>query len=195
MRWWRRLGTGVVVRIPGLVVVLVFLAEVHAAGQLADAEEVGAFDEVGTQGAEVEQTLERLHGADVGVESEAFPHGQEALFGAYAGGGVVVILRVADGGEEDGIGVFAHLIGVFGEGVAHPVDGIRAAGGVFIVDFVSKLFADRGEHVDAHGGDFGADSVTGQYGNFQFHSYCCFNVRYTFFFIRRMRRTHQSARA
>ncbi len=118
----------------------------------------------------MEEAAEGLHGAYVGEEPEALAHGEEALLGADAGGGVVVILGVADGGEEDGVGLAADVVGVFGEGVAEGVDGCGAAEGLVVVDGVSELVTDGGHDVDSLAGYFGSDAVSGQYCDIQFHS-------------------------
>ena len=60
------LRTGIHVRIIRLVIVLVFLTEVHATGQFADAKEIGTIHQFRTKGRLMEQTFEGLHGTDVG---------------------------------------------------------------------------------------------------------------------------------
>ena len=125
----------------------------------------------------MQQALERLHGADVGIQPQLLAHGQQALFGAHLGRRVVVILGIAHGREQHGVGLLTYMIGILREGVAHLVDGVRPAESVLISHFVAKLLAHGSHHVHAYGGNLRPDTVTGQYGNFQFHcslSFSCF---------------------
>ena len=165
------LGTGVVVGIIRLVIVLILLAEVHTAGKLTDADEVGILHQLGTQGRLVHQALEGLHGADIGKEAQLLAHSQQTLLGTHLGGGVIVKLGVTHGREEHGIGLLAHLEGLFGEGVAHLIDGMSATQGIFVAYVMSKLLTYGGHYIHTHGGYFGADTVTGQHSNLKVHTY------------------------
>ena len=78
------------------------------------------------------EALEGLHGTDVGKETQLLAHGEQALFGAHLGGGVIVKLGVAYGREEYGIGLLTHLESLFGEGVALLVDGVSTTDGVLV---------------------------------------------------------------
>ena len=162
---------------------LLLLAEVHAAGQFADADEVGAAHQLILQGGLVDEAVERLHGTYVGIEAQLLAHGQESLLGTHLGGGIVVELRVAHAGKEHGIGLLARLERLFGEGVSHLVDGMGAAECFLVTNLMAELCGHCAEHGHALLHNLGADSVTGQYCDFQFHI-----VIYCFDFQFRMQR-------
>ena len=115
------------------------------------------------------QAVEGLHGTDVGIEAQLLAHGQQSLFGTHLGRGVVVELRVAHAGKEHGIGSLARLEGLFGEGVAHLVDGMSAAKRFLVSHLVAELLGDSAEHRHALLHNLGADTITGQDCNLQFH--------------------------
>ena len=129
----------IVVGVVCLVVVLILLAEVHSAGQLAYADEVGSVNKFLAQRRHVQKTLESLHRTYVGKQAEALAHGKQTLFGAHLGRWVVVKLGVANGCEQHSVGILACLVCLFGKGVAHFVDGVCAADGLGIFKLVSKL--------------------------------------------------------
>ena len=169
------LGAAVVVRVECIFHSLrvdrrfLFLAEVHAAGQFADADKVSSAHQLVLERGLVHQTVEGLHGTDVGIEPELLAHGKQALFGADLGRRVVVELRVAHAGKEHGISLLARLVGLFGEGVTHLVDGMCTAEGFLVADFVSELLGYCAEHSHALLHNLGADAITGQYCDFEFH--------------------------
>ena len=165
------LGAAVVVGVPGLIGALLFLAEVHAAGQLAYADEVGAAHQFVLQRRLVDEAVERLHRADVGIEAQPLAHGQQALLGAYLGRGVVVELGVAHTGKEHGIGLLTGLVRLLGEGIAHLVDSMCTAKCFLVTHFVTELlgYSRQDGHALLH--NLWSDSVTGQYCNLQFHTF------------------------
>ena len=63
------LRTGVHIGVVSLVVVLVFLAEVHTARQFADAEKISSVHQFCTKRRLVQEALKGLHGTDVGKQS------------------------------------------------------------------------------------------------------------------------------
>ena len=63
------LRASVHIGVVSLVVVLILLAEVHAACQFADAEEIGSVHQFGTKRRLVQEALKGLHGTDVGKQS------------------------------------------------------------------------------------------------------------------------------
>ena len=145
------------------------LAEIHAAGEFADAHEVGVAHQFLAQRREVEQGGKRLHRAYVGEETELLAHGEQALFRAHLGGGVVVVFGVAHGGEEHGVGLLARFECLFRERIAAGVDGRCAYKGFAESDFVTELTANSRHHGYALRGNLGADTVTGQYCDVEFH--------------------------
>ena len=145
------------------------LAEIHAAGELADHEEVGAVHQLLLERGFVDERLEGLHGAQVGVQAELLAHGQQALLRTHLGGRIVVIFGVADGAEKHRVGIQAGLVGHLREGVAETVDGAGAHVSEMVGHLVSELAADGVNAFDRLADDFGADAVPGQKGNVQFH--------------------------
>ena len=167
------LGTRIEIGVVGLVVVLVFLAEIHASGEFADANKVGSLDDFVLERRLVDESREGLHRSDIGEESEFLTHGKESLFGADLGRRVIVEAQVADGCKENGITVLAKLESLLGERVADLVDGVCAADTLLDRDLVTKLPGD-GLH-DSHAlfHDFRTDTIAGKHCNFEFHyAYC-----------------------
>ena len=90
------------------------LAEVDAAGELADDEQVGALDALALERARVVERRERADRAQVREEAQALAQAEQALLGPRRVGVGGVPLRAADGGEQDGVGRRAggeHLVG------------------------------------------------------------------------------------
>ena len=159
------------VRIEGGVasVEAALLAEIHAAGQLAEHEEVGSVHQFLLKRGLVDQRLEGLHGAQVGIQAELLAHGQQALLRTHLGGRIVVIFGVTDGAEEHRVAIQAGFVGHLREGVAKTVDGAGAHVSEMVGHLVSELAADGINAFDRLADDFGADAVPGKKGNVQFH--------------------------
>ena len=165
------LGTAVDACVIGGVPVVLpaFLAEIHATGKLPDAQEIGPVHELGFQRGLVHQGLESLHRTEVRVQAQLLPNGQQALFRAHLGRGIVVVPGVAHRAEEDGVTVHAQGMGLGRIGVAEAVDGARAYKAVRIGHLVSKAGADGIHDFDGLGHDFRADAVAGKCCNLEFH--------------------------
>ena len=110
-------------------------------------------------------------GAYVGEEAELLSHGEQSLFRAHFCRWVVVEFGVSDRSEEYGVSFFADFECLFGEGVAHLVDGVCSAESFGVCDFVSKFLCDGREDGNALFHDFGSDAVAGENSNFQFNSF------------------------
>ena len=137
------------------------LAEVEAAGELADDEEVHAGHALGLERGEAGEGGDGGDGAEIGVEAEGLADAEEALLGADLGVGVVP-LGSADGPEQHGIGLLAGGEGGVGEGGAVGVDGAAAEelGGEG-----ERVLVAAGhflEHEPGFGDDLGADAVAGE---------------------------------
>ena len=117
----------------------------------------------------MDQGLEGLDRAAVGIQPELLAHRKQALFRTHLGGGVVVVLGIAHGTEQDRVGVQAGLVGDLREGVAVTVDGARSRVREMPGHLVSELAADGFHALDCLAGHFGADAVPGQKGNVEFH--------------------------
>ncbi len=140
--------TAVGVGVVSLVVVLILFAEVHSAGKLADAHEVGALHYLGTQRRLVKERTERFHGTDIGIEAELLPHGKESLLGAHLSRGVVVVLQVAYSREEHSIGTLAQFIGFLRKRVAYTLYCGRTHNSVLEINTVAKLLAHCGHNIN-----------------------------------------------
>ena len=160
-----RIDVGVI----SLVVVLVFLSEIHTSGEFADTYEVGSLHQFRSQRTFVQETFEGLHRTDVGKQPEFFSHGEESLFRSHFRGGVVVEPKVPHGCEEDGIGILASLEGLFGEGVTHLVDGLGPADGLSVGHLMPEFLSDgiHDSHTLYH--DLWSYTVAREDGYFKFH--------------------------
>ena len=101
------------------------LAEVDAAGELADDEDVEALDELALERGEVGEGVEALRRAEVGEELEVLAEAEEAGLGADVVGHLVP-LRAADRREEDGVGGLRLLHRRVGDRLAVGVVGAAA---------------------------------------------------------------------
>ena len=151
------LGHRVLAGVVGGVAVAAAVAEVDAAGQLADDEQVGAGDPVLAQRAGADQRRARPHRAQVGVEAHPLAQAEQALLGARRVGVGRVPFRAADGAEQDGVGAAAGLEHLVGERDAVGVD--RAAAHQPLVELE---LAQRLEQPPRGGDDLGPDPVAGQ---------------------------------
>ena len=141
----------------GGVAVAAGVAEVDAAGQLADDQQVGAGDPLLAQRAGADQGRARPHRAQVGVEAHPLAQAEQALLGARRVGVGGVPFRAADGAEQDGVGAAAGLEDLVGEGGAVLVD--RDAADQPLVELE---LAERLEQLAGGADDLGADPVAGQ---------------------------------
>ena len=141
----------------GDVAVAAGVAEVDAAGQLADDEQVGAGDPLLAQRAGADQGRAGPHRAQVGVEAHSLAQAEQALLGARRVGVGGVPFRAADGAEQDRVGGLAGVEDLVGEGGAVRVD--RAAAHQALV--VGEL-AEGVEQLAGGGDDLGADPVAGR---------------------------------
>lgn len=117
------LGARVGLRVPGGAgaVVLLALAKVDAAGQLADNDKVGALADRGLEGRVVDEGVRGEEaGAQVAVRAHLLAQLEEALLRAD---GARAPFGTADGAQEDGIGRLGRGEGLVGEGAAGGIDG------------------------------------------------------------------------
>ena len=142
------------------------VAEVQATGELAVDNQVGAPDAGRLQRRMGQQHVVGHHGADVGEQTQLLAQAQQALLGAHGGGGVVVVLRVADGSEQHGIGGAAGFQGFVGQGVAGGVDGAGPHQVRDEVEVVVEAFGHGFEHFHGLPAHFGSDAIAGQHGYF-----------------------------
>ena len=95
--------------------------------------------------------------AEVGEQAEVLAQAQDGLLGAQRALELVV-LPVADGAEQHGVGFLGQLQRGFGQRMAVGFVG----GAADQRGFHLELQVERFEHADGLGDDFGADAVTGE---------------------------------
>ena len=138
------LGTGVdagvIGRVPAVLPSL--LAEIHAAGEFPDAEEIGPVHEFGLQRGLVHEGLEGLHRTEVGVEPQLLADGQQSLLRPHFRRGVVVVFRVAHGAEQHGVARHAEGMRLGRIGIPAAVDGACADITIGIRGLVAEFPAD-----------------------------------------------------
>ncbi len=136
-------------------------AEVGAAGELAQDEDVEAFDELALQRGGFGECRIADGGAEVGEEVEVLAQAQQAAFGADVVGDVVP-LRAADGAEDDRVGLRGLVDGLICNGLAVLVDGGAADEGGLCGELdLALLVEDRDHPLDLRH-DLGADAVAGK---------------------------------
>ena len=143
-------------------------AEVEAAEELADEEDVGVFGDFGAEGRVFRERGVGDGGAQVGEAAEGLADLEEAGFGALVGREGVELV-VADGAHQDGVGVER---GVEGRGGERRAGGVMATPPRRSADEGEVVAAELGyglEDVDGFVGDFGADAVAGEDGYLELH--------------------------
>ena len=106
------------------------LAEVDVAGQLADDQDVQAGNQLGLEAGGVHQLFVANGGAEVGEQAQVLAQAQNGLLGAQRAVQLVV-LPVAHGAEQHGVGFFGELQRGFGQRVAVGLVGGTADQGGF----------------------------------------------------------------
>src|SRR5690606_10723348 len=144
------------------------MAEVDAAGQLTDEEQVDVLGALGLEGRGVLEAGDHLDGADVREEAEVLAHAEQALLGAHRGAGVVP-LGAADGAEEDGVRALEGAQGLLRQRGARLVDGDAADELLVVLEGVAELLGDRVEDLARGADDLGADAVAGEEGDLRSH--------------------------
>ena len=144
-----------------VVVAALRTAEIDAAREFAHADEIRSAHDLGPERRTVGQRVEQRHGSQVGKQPQRLAHPQEPLLGAHLGRGVVVVLRVADGSEQHGVGGEADGVRLVGIGVARGVDGRGAHQRGGIGDLVSELLRHAVQSLHGFGDDLGTDAVAG----------------------------------
>ena len=152
----------------GLPVPRTRLAEVEAAEEFADEEDVCAFSDFGAKGRVVGEGAVGDGGAQVGEATEGFADLQQAGFGALAGGQCVELV-VTDGTEEGGVALQGGCEGMVGQGFAVGGDGDAADGQWQELEDVAAMVGDGGDDIDGFVGHFGADAVSFEECDFEVH--------------------------
>ena len=143
--------------------------EVDAARQLANAHEVRAPHHLRAQRGTVRQGLEQRHRAQVRKQPQRLAHPQQPLFGAHLRRRVVVVLRVPDRPEQHRVRRLADPVRLLRVGIPHRVDRRSAHQRPRIADPMAETFGNPVQNLHGLRDDFGADAVTGQQCNLDFH--------------------------
>ena len=143
---------------------LIVGAEIDAARQFADDEQVRAGHAVLLQRGQVGRETADLHGTQVAVQTQGFTDAQQAFFGAD-GRVHMVPFRAADGTEHDGVRRVGSLFRHFRKGVAVGVDGAAAQQLLIVFQGKAELFGCRVHDADRGIHDLRANSVARQQHN------------------------------
>ena len=111
----------------------------------------------------MDEAIEGSDWTDVGKEAQLLAHGQQALLGTHLGVGVIVELRVTHAGKEHGVGLHTGLESLFGERIAHLVDGICSTDGILVTQLMTELLAHSLGHCQALLHNLWSDAITWQY--------------------------------
>ena len=140
------------------------LAEIDAAGQFADDDDVEALDHLRLQrrGAGERGIADRR--ADVGVEREILAQAQQARLRPHLIGHVGPF-RAADRRQQHRVGgLRARHVGV-ADRLAMRVEGAAADQPLFSLEACAALFVEEGDHLLRFGHHLGADAVAGEQEN------------------------------
>ena len=159
------LRTRIDVRIECLVVILIFLAKIHAARQLADDHEVCATKQFLLQRRLVQQTVERSHRAHIGIEAQLFAHSQQSRFRTHLQRGIIVVLQVAHRRKQHGISPHAYVVGSSGISVATRLDGAGTHQCLLVFKLVSALLGYSVHHGHTLFHNLRPDTITRQNSN------------------------------
>ncbi len=137
---------------------LLWLAEVGAAGQLADGEDVDALQHIGLDGGGVRERVVHLRRTQVRPQSQCRADTEDPLLRPHGRAGVIP-LRPTDGAPEHRVRRERRLDGLRPQRHAVRIDGRAADEVLSELERVAEAPADRLEGADPLGGDFGADAV------------------------------------
>ena len=148
------------------------LAEVDAARQLADHEDVDALELLGLQRRGRGELGRRRDGPQVREQAERLADREQALLGAVLHGNVGP-LRPADGAEQDARRRLAGCDRRVGQRRAGGVVRRAADQCVLELELQRVLRRDALEHAHGRGRDLGADAVAGQDDDARAHACAC----------------------
>ena len=140
-------------------------AEINAAGEFADADDVDAVgDALGFERGGVGEFAVKEARADVGEKREVLAEREErGALGLFLGGEFFP-LRSADGAEQDGVGRSAYRERGVGEGFAVIVDARAADVGLGVGEGEVLLLGDVCKHAQGLGHHLGANVVSSKDG-------------------------------
>ena len=145
-----------------------FAAEVDAAGELADEEQIDALEDLGLERRGVAQRRQHRDGPQVGVDAEFGAQTQQR--GLRTHRRVRPPLRTADRAEQDGVGRETSGEGVGRQTVAVRVDGGAAERQVFERELVAAETLHSLQYTQALGHHLGADAVPAEHRDARLHA-------------------------
>ena len=147
------------------------LAEIGAADELADDDEVDSFGcDFLTEGAVAGQFREDLDWTYVCIETHAVAQIQKSALGAVLGR-LGIPFRSADGTHQGRIGFLAGLQTLSGKGNTEPVDGVAAYRGFHIMKRMTEFLFHRVQNIQSSADDLRADAVSADQSNCFLHDY------------------------
>ena len=151
------------------VVLAPFLSEIHSAGELTNAQEIGSVNELGLEGRAVDQGLKGLHRTQVGIQSKTLADRQEALLRPDRRIRVIVIFRISHGAEKHRITVHAYGMCLFRIRIPEMVYGTGAYICKTVLHLVTEAAAHRIHGLNCLVHFLGTYAVSRQFRDSEFH--------------------------
>ena len=148
-----------------LVVEALAATEVQATGELADDHHVHAVDDLRAQRGGVGQSVEDLHGTQVGVQAQLLTDAQEPLLRTRGGRIGGVPLRAAHGSQQHRVGSTGRIQRRLGQRIVRRIDGRAADERVGVLEGGVVLRTHGVQHLHALGNDLRPDAVAGKQAN------------------------------
>ncbi len=137
------------------------LAEIDAAGEFADADDVDAFrDALGFERGGVDEFAVEEAGADVGEEGKVFAEREEGGALGLFFGREFFPFRAADGAEEDGVGGGADFERFWRKRLAVAVDGDAADIGFLVIEAEAVRRRQIVQKLEGHCHDLRTDAIS-----------------------------------
>src|SRR5262249_41613396 len=143
-------------------------AEIDSSEQFPNDDQVGALDDFFSQGRAVDQCFGHRDGPKIREIAENGPHPQQAPFGSL-GGPQMIVFRMADGSEQNGLGPKANLFGYLRKWILMPIDGDGADVAFDKFKSVVVFRGDDFKNPSSFLKNFNANSVTRQICYARFH--------------------------
>jgi hypothetical protein len=145
------------------------LGKINPAGQFTNDQDIKPpFNHFGLQGRVTSQGGEDNRRPQVAKKAENFAQRQQGCSFRLLFGRQAFPLRPTDRSEQDGIGFFTDLDGRIGKSRPSPINGDPANVGEGPVEPDVKFILNGIKDFHRLGHDFRADTVTRQYGNFEY---------------------------
>ena len=142
--------------------------KIDSAEQLANDHEIDAANGVTPKGRAIDQSFENGNGPEVRVIAEQLPQIEQTVFALLARRQVIV-LRIADGAEENGIRFQADVLCGFGQRLTMTLNSDAADVGLYEFEFVVVLARDDFQNPASFSEHLRADAITRQPRYARFH--------------------------